>query len=196
MIKPKLIAALSVYNEEENIINCLNSMKDIIDGVCLVDGLYFGYPSKHFLSTDNTVNLAAGWCESSGKEFKAIYYGGYRQKNKRTQYLQNPCENPDENTWIFVNDPDMNFEDLGGFREDFLKYANMIKPKKYNYLSVMCSEEQQFGKDRRPYPKSLILRYEPGLKYQPNHWIVSDKNNRKEYRSGIIPFDLTSLFPF
>ncbi|KKK67445.1 hypothetical protein LCGC14_2953980, partial [marine sediment metagenome] len=70
-----LFAGIAVYNEEENMVPCLDLMKDIIDGVCLVDGLYFGYPDKHFLSTDNTVNLAAGWCESSGKEFKAIYYG-------------------------------------------------------------------------------------------------------------------------
>ena len=173
----KLIACISAYNEEENMVKCLDSLKDVIDGVCLVDGKYFGYLNKSLYSTDATQLVTLNWCNENNKEFKLIRYGGYRQKKKRTQYLQNPCKNPDENTWMFIVDPDNVFEDLGGFREDFLKYANMIKPKKYNYLAIMCSEEQQFGDDRRPFPKDLILRYEPGLKYQPNHWIVSDKNN-------------------
>lgn len=46
--KPKLSAAIATYNEEENIGDCLESIKDIVDEVIIVDGS----------STDKTVEIA------------------------------------------------------------------------------------------------------------------------------------------
>jgi len=46
--KPKLSAAIATYNEEENIGDCLESIKDIVDEIIIVDGS----------STDKTVEIA------------------------------------------------------------------------------------------------------------------------------------------
>lgn len=176
----KLIACMSVYNEEPQMVPCLDLVKDIINGVCLVDGVFFGYPVRNLYSTDNTIKVTTDWCKEHDKELTIIKYGGYRQKNKRTQYFKNPCRNPDSDTWMFILDPDNQFEDLGDFRKEFDEYANMKDVNdrnKHNDLSILCSEQQLFGEARRAFPKALLLRWEEGLKYQPNHWIVSDKNN-------------------
>ena len=48
MDKPKLSVALAVYNEEENISQCLESVKDLADEIVVVDGS----------STDRTIEIA------------------------------------------------------------------------------------------------------------------------------------------
>ncbi len=48
MTKIKLSAAIATYNEEENIAECLDSIKDIVDEIVIVDGS----------STDKTVEIA------------------------------------------------------------------------------------------------------------------------------------------
>lgn len=48
MNKPKLSAAIATYNEEENIKDCLESIKDIVDEIVIVDGS----------SKDKTVQIA------------------------------------------------------------------------------------------------------------------------------------------
>src|SRR3989344_199399 len=48
MDKPKISVALAVYNEEENISQCLESVKDLADEIVLVDGS----------STDRTIEIA------------------------------------------------------------------------------------------------------------------------------------------
>lgn len=183
MIKPKVIAGMSVYNEEANMVPCLESVKDFIDGICLVDGTYFGYPGKDKISTDKTREVTLKWCSLNGKQFHIIECFDYRQKDKRTRYLQNPCHKPDENTWIFVLDPDNRFIQKPNFKEKFIKHATQKNKYSgngwmYNYLAIGCDESQLHGSKRGPLPKAILLRYEPGLKYQPNHWTVSDVNNK------------------
>lgn len=48
MKKPFISAAIATYNEEENIVDCLTSLKDFVDEIVVVDGT----------STDRTVELA------------------------------------------------------------------------------------------------------------------------------------------
>src|SRR3989344_5910151 len=48
MNKPRLSAAIATFNEEENIKDCLESIKDIVDEIVIVDGS----------STDKTVQIA------------------------------------------------------------------------------------------------------------------------------------------
>jgi len=47
-LKPKLSVALAVYNEEENLAACLDSIQDLADEIVIVDGT----------STDSTVEIA------------------------------------------------------------------------------------------------------------------------------------------
>lgn len=51
MNKPKLSVAIATYNEQENIGECLDSIKDIADEIVIVDGS----------STDNTVEIAKNY---------------------------------------------------------------------------------------------------------------------------------------
>ena len=180
MGKPRLIACMSVFNESENVKPCLDTVKNVVDGVHVVDGRFFGYPHPSKLSDDGTVAYVKDWCWENGKSFQVSFKADVRQRFKRTVYLQE-TEGADRDTWLFILDADNRFEDLGGFREKFDALAGKWDKRRgipaHNYLSIVC-DETKFMEGSRPFNKNLLLRWAPGLKYQPNHWIVSDAANK------------------
>jgi glycosyltransferase involved in cell wall biosynthesis len=56
-----IIACINVYNEEQNIERCLQSLIGKVDKIIVVDGAYKDYPHAISFSTDRTVDIALSY---------------------------------------------------------------------------------------------------------------------------------------
>lgn len=83
---PALIAAVIAYNEERMLPGCLQSVRDVVDRIVVVDGAYehFPHPDGIFGSTDATHAIA----DCYGAEWLPCPVDGWpTQMEKRTAYL-------------------------------------------------------------------------------------------------------------
>ncbi|HHT9111902.1 MAG: glycosyltransferase [Planctomycetes bacterium] len=109
--RPKLSACMIVKNEEELLPNCLNSIKDAVDEIIVVDTG----------STDNTVTIA--------KEFKAKVY--HHPWNDSFSEARNHCLNHASGDWILQIDADEELE-----QADIPKLRLAISDNRYNGIII------------------------------------------------------------
>ena len=168
MTTSKIILGMSVYNEEENIVPCLESHKELIDAVHLVDGRFFGYPGSPY-STDKTIELAKEWCRQNDKDLKVSYFADFRQKDKSSVYLSSLPEGyGTEKVFILTAAADHRlFGDMEKIRAEF----NEGDEKGENFFSFYCDESQIYGRNYI-YLKNALIRYYGGLRWFPDHWTI------------------------
>ncbi|MDO8141100.1 MAG: glycosyltransferase family 2 protein, partial [Candidatus Brocadiales bacterium] len=111
ILSPKISACMIVKNEEEFLPNCLNSIKDVVDEIIIVDTG----------STDNTVTIA--------KEFKAKVY--HHPWNDSFSEARNHCLNHASGDWILQIDADEELE-----QADIPKLRLAISDNRYNGIII------------------------------------------------------------
>ncbi len=111
ILNPKISACMIVKNEEEFLPNCLNSIKDVVDEIIIVDTG----------STDNTVNIA--------KEFKAKVY--HHPWNNSFSEARNASLKYASGDWIFQIDADEELE-----RSDIPILRDAINTESYNGIII------------------------------------------------------------
>lgn len=110
--KPTISACMIVKNEEEFLPNCLNSIKDVVDEIIIVDTG----------STDNTVTIA--------KEFKAKVH--HHTWNDSFSEARNHCLNHASGDWILQIDADEELE-----QADIPKLRLAISDNRYNGIIIV-----------------------------------------------------------
>jgi len=114
----KLSVVIITFNEEKNILKCLNSVRDIADEVVVIDSG----------STDNTIHI----CEEQGCR---VIYRAFDLHAKQKQYAVNQAKND----WIFSIDADETISDelkseiKSLFREENFPETN-VQPVKSGYI--------------------------------------------------------------
>jgi hypothetical protein len=101
---PSLIAAVIAYNEERMLPGCLQSVRDVVDRIVVVDGAYehFPHPDGIFASTDSTHAIA----DCYGAEWIPCPEDGWpTQVEKRSAYLVG-----EEGDWYLHIDADERFK--------------------------------------------------------------------------------------
>ena len=109
--KPTISACMIVKNEEEFLPNCLNSIKNVVDEIIIVDTG----------STDNTVTIA--------KEFKAKVY--HHPWNNSFSEARNVSLKYASGDWIFQIDADEELE-----RSDIPILRDAINTDSYNGIII------------------------------------------------------------
>jgi glycosyltransferase involved in cell wall biosynthesis len=119
----KLSAVIITFNEERNIVRCIDSLQEIVDEIIVVDSF----------STDKTIEL----CESKGvKVIQNKFEGHIQQKNFALQQAKND--------WVISLDADEALtEELKKSIIEVLKNPT-VKGYKFNRLTNYCGKWVRF----------------------------------------------------
>ncbi|HHT9121517.1 MAG TPA: tetratricopeptide repeat-containing glycosyltransferase family 2 protein [Candidatus Wunengus sp. YC63] len=128
ILSPKISACMIVKNEEEFLPNCLNSIKDVVDEIIIVDTG----------STDNTVTIA--------KEFKAKVY--HHPWNDSFSEARNHCLNHASGDWILQIDADEELE-----RSDIPILRDAINTDSYNGIIIAIHSIVKDGTHKFYHPR-------------------------------------------
>ncbi len=139
---PKLSVALATYNEAENIVDCLNSVKDVADEIVIVDGT----------SSDDTAKLA--------KKLGAKVISEPNRKNFHTnkQIAIDACRHP----WILQLDADERVSsELAKEIKEILSQDSKTLPAAY-YLKRRNYFLGRWMKKGGLYPDPVIRLFQKG----------------------------------
>lgn len=147
---PTLTACLVVRNEEKNIRNCLDNIKNLVDEIIVVDGF----------SDDNTVSIC--------KEYTDKVY--IRQPEGYCEPDRNYTIEKATGDWILIIDPDETLEpslcDVLRRPRGLLKYCeqkgfDIISLKRKNYIDGVFMDSERFYPDCQ----SRIFKNDDKIKY-------------------------------
>lgn len=122
----KLVANIIMKNEEEVIIRCLESVKEVVDEFVLCDTG----------SNDKTVEIAENWLKENKKKGKVV-----KHKWKDFSWNRNLClkeieADPNSTIFGFILDADMRLEKGTGF-----EWKNNLKPGHFYMVNQKMSPE-------------------------------------------------------
>ena len=137
---PTISLCMMVKNEEEHLPRCLDSLKDVVDEIIIVDTG----------STDRTVEIA----ESYGAR---VYHHPWendfsKHRNQSISYASG--------AWILEMDADEEF-----FPEDAPKIKRILKETNADFLYLICYDLEKTGKVHGVFNKVQLFRNGLGMQY-------------------------------
>jgi hypothetical protein len=164
----KIIACYSIFNESENIIHSLESVKGFCDRIVVLDGAFASYPHKRAdgMSDDGTIPLVMDWfLKWSGEGFLAIPKIPWpNQRYKRSCYFRFG----DPGDWFFVIDGDEAVESgqekIRKFLENCVRDGATVKERVY-----VDEQHRTRMVERFPGLAPRLIRYVPNLRYSESY---------------------------
>jgi hypothetical protein len=154
----KIFACINTYGSPESLKRTLESLRGHVDGAVIHEGPYAGWPR---LGGDSP--SSPGEC-ATGLPFPTMYtrHGHLLQKTARTQALQLAATlKPTSDDWLLIIDDDEVLDSEAVLRVVLSSWAA-------DYASIDV-EDLRFG---RKFPQNRLVRWTPGLHYEPNHWTI------------------------
>ena len=151
-----LIATIITYNDIETIKDCINSVKDKVDRIVVVDGKYRDFPGRYDFSTDGTIEYIS-WVAG---DYKIIFRSVTRldEVAKRNMYFQ----------YISDGDVVLNLD------------ADEILTGEIPELTADIGIVQvgEWGDRKRHRRTNRFFRYRDGLHYWGTHKMILDAEDR------------------
>jgi len=151
-----LVATIITYNDISTIKSCIDSVKDKVDRIVIIDGKYRDFPGEDEISTDGTVEYIANISGDYNIIFR--YVEGFDEVAKRNMYMAylkngDICLNLDADEVLTGDIPELT-TDMG---------------------RIMVGER---GQARRHLRTCRFFRFREGLHYWGRHTLILDKDEK------------------
>lgn len=158
----RLVACINTYGSPDSLHRALRSLLGQVDGVVVYDGPYAGWPRVAGEDLGFHRPTSCGYCFEVLRAVPIVYaqHGQLRQKTARSAALQMAAVlKPD---WLLIFDDDEVFHCEVDLRTSLSGWAD-------DYASVDV-DNLLF---KRRFPQNRLVRWTPGLFYDPNHWTIA-----------------------
>lgn len=151
-----LVATIVTYNDIETIEACIDSVKDKVDRIVVIDGKYRDFPGEYEMSTDGTVEYIGSVAGDYNITFRFVErLDEVAKRNVYLAYLKNGdvCLNLDADEMLTGDIPELD-TDMG---------------------RIMIGER---GQTRRHLRTCRFFRFRDGLHYWGRHTLILDKDEK------------------
>ena len=164
----KVVACLSVFNNELCIRKTLDSIINHVDLAVILEGAYKNFPSMDTRSTDFTMEIVKEFQQRFPKKIIAVQLPRLSEIQKRNRFF----DYLEVGDWMFVIDGDEFV--IGDFQAAVNKIKNPgFEPPKVFHVQVLqmwLYPRQRITAAFRP----RFFRVSEGMHYQGNHWTIVD----------------------
>jgi len=151
-----LVATIITYNDIETIENCIDSVKDKVDRIVIIDGKYRDFPGKYEISADGTVEYIGNIAGDYEITFRSVErLDEVAKRNVYLAYLKNGdiCLNLDADEMLTGNIPKLE-ADIG------------------------IIQIGEYGDRKRHRRTNRFFRYRDGLHYWGKHSLILDADGK------------------
>jgi len=202
MSKPLIAYCISFYDDVQSLPRCLNSIFNHNTGtlpfkVIAIDGRYYGYPSKSYLSTDGSRELIQ---QSYPNTIVELYdFPNLPEWQKRQKYVDIVAKQ--HIPFLLIIDSDEWFEPRPKWEKlkQQLNYIMKYEPDNGNIYSIKCVDLDVdiFGNQYTGLRPRLWFKPEE-VEYKEKHYMFHKRqgvDNKKPFRaSKTIPSDIIQMF--
>lgn len=151
-----LVATVITYNDIETIETCIDSVKDKVDRIVIIDGKYRDFPGRYDFSTDGTIEYISRVAGDYKLTFRSI--ARFDEVTKRNMYFQ------------YISDGDV----VLNLDADEVLTGNIPKLE----ADIGIIQVGECGDRRRHRRTNRFFRYRNGLHYRGKHSLILDANGK------------------
>ena len=163
----EIVGAICTFESEKTLGRTLESIRDLVDRVIIVDGSWEGF-ADYPESKDGTLAIAEAWDKphtiirnNAGAPYKT-------EMAKRSLYLARDLVN--EGDWLLIIDDDEYVTQGANLTRKFLENTNLTHHTAVIWRKIADGQWSRTGEHVR------CIKYVPGMKYGINPWTIELPN--------------------
>jgi len=157
----RIIAILSVYNEEELLPECLKSLEGKVDYTVIIDGAYIGFDGENTHSTDKTVQIIEEWLKYNPN---AVLFLARKWRNAGEKY-QMAFDCGQDGDWFMIVDADDRIDMTDREWRELREFLSSI-PEEY----MVATGDLIHPDGSHLLFRRKLIRWRKGVHIGKNHW--------------------------
>jgi len=158
----RIIAILSVYNEEELLPECLKSLEGKVDYTIIIDGAYIGFDGDNTHSTDKTVEIIHEWMNHNWNSELFTTERPWRNAGEKYQVAFDRGRDGD---WFMIVDADDRIDMTNREWKEFREFLSAI-PEEY----MVATGDLIHPDGSKLLFRRKLIRWRKDVHIGKNHW--------------------------
>jgi len=165
----RIVAILSVYNEEELLPECLKSLEGKVDYTVIVDGAYIGFDGNNTHSTDKTIEIIDKWMfdNHNSELFLA------REWHNAGEKYQMALHCGQDGDWFMIVDADDRIDMTDQEWKELRKFLSDL-PEEY----MVATGDLIHPDGSNLLFRRKLIRWRKDVHIGKNHWTFVDANEK------------------